>query len=530
MRPAAFLLSALLAACGEDEPKDPTETADPGETGGPGETGDTGGELLDADGDGYLSDEDCHDDDATAYPGSHATEVPGDGVDQDCDGLDACTDLDCDGWPDIVFPSSITGERSAFSYETHSMVYYGGEDGIDASSGVGLDSIGARSALVRDLDGDGYQDVVIGNYYDDGDLSLDSYVYWGSAAGHSSADRTDLPTVGAYDIAAGDCDGDGFTDLVFASNWTGSSYQTRSLVYWGSAGGYSSSAVTELDTVGALDVELEDLNADGFPELVFSSYYDGTTRDLDSYVYWGSASGYTNHDRTLLPTLAAYAVEVDDLDADGFPELLFPCSYGDGSFACESYVYWGSAAGYDAHAVTMLPGEGVRDVFAADLDLDGWSDIVLASYRSDHGWETQSLVYWGSSAGYSEDDVLGLATAGCQAGAAADFDQDGWPDLAFTSSYDGASYESAVSVYAGTAAGFEADGTSLPATGSQAALAADLDEDGYPDLLVTNYYDGSGYDIDSFVYYGGPEGLSEKSVASLPTKGGFEGGVVVGAN
>jgi len=39
---------------------------------------------------GYvLDDSDCADDDPTAYPGSHATEVPFDGVDQDCDGLDA---------------------------------------------------------------------------------------------------------------------------------------------------------------------------------------------------------------------------------------------------------------------------------------------------------------------------------------------------------------------------------------------------------------------------------------------------------
>ena len=66
------------------------------------------------------------------------------------------------------------------------------------------------------LDGDGFLDLIVVNAENGVASELDCYVYWGGPDGLTGA-RSELPTAGAYDVAAVDLTGNGLLDLILPS-------------------------------------------------------------------------------------------------------------------------------------------------------------------------------------------------------------------------------------------------------------------------------------------------------------------------
>lgn len=320
----------------------------------------------------------------------------------------AVADLDLDGYPDVVFANHHAQEN----HQTGSYIYWGGPHGLSTTDRSALETVGAKGISVSDLDGDGWPDVVVSNGFDGATHLVNSYVYWGSPDGYSAERRAELPTSGAAGNAVADLDGDGYEDIVFASHHDDYSPNIDSYVYWGGPDGFSESDRTDLPTSMAIGVSAADLNADDHLDIVFSNNRDGETYNIDSLVYWGGPDGFSPDAVTALPTHGAIGNEVADLDGDGYLDVVFANHHDDLTHAVDSTVYWGSALGFDPALTTDLPTLSARGVLAADLDSDGRQDLVFANHCDDVTSAVDSVIFWGTDVGYGEHAVTHLPTVG----------------------------------------------------------------------------------------------------------------------
>ena len=182
----------------------------------------------------------------------------------------------------------------------------------------------------------------------------------------------------------------------------------NSYVYWGTSTGFSTTSRTDLPTVSAVDVKAADIDADGHVDLAFANG-SGTS----SYVYWGSATGFTTTARDSLPTTNPGDVELGDIDSDGHTDIVFS------NYTKSPYVYWGSATGFHITSVTGLSTAGyATDTSLYDINGDGYLDVAVSRDvlgPSSAGYYSSSKIFWGTSSGVSLTGVTDIPSVEARA-------------------------------------------------------------------------------------------------------------------
>lgn len=368
-------------------------------------------------------------------------------------------DLNADGSLDIVF-SNIS---SSTTRKINSYIYWGGAAGFSASSKAELPTIGGACSSAADLNADGYPDLVFANNHDGTTGKLNSYIYWGSASGFSATSKAQLPTNHGNVNVVADLNRDGHLDVVF-SNTGGSGPGGNAFIYWGSTSGFSSTNKKELPTSSPQGLAVGDLNKDGYLDLVTAAW-GGSAK---GYIYWGSASGYSAAKRAELPTYNSYDIAIADLNKDTYLDVVFSNNHDMGNNrVLNSYIYWGGASGYKATNKAELPTIGASGVSAADLNADGYLDLVFSNHTNGTTWQLNSYIYWGSKPGFINTNKTELPTIGASGNRVADFNGDTYPDLVFNNYYDGSKFTHNSYIYWGAATGFKATNrTELPTLGA----------------------------------------------------------------
>ena len=410
-------------------------------------------------------------------------------------------DLDRDGWTDILFASSGAGD----TVSTDSLVYWGGSTGYRTQRRVELPTVGARDLAVGDLNRDGYTDIVFANSGSQKPPKIGegSYIYWGSSDRYGTHHRSVVPTRSAIGCALGDLNGDGHLDLIFATSEQG---RGGLWFYPGSPEGPDLEAVVKVPIDDLQSVRVG--NAEGLGRVVLA-----LSRKSLGLFAWNS--GRLVEKKTI--SLGGARAVMADLDQDRRADLVV--ASGD-----RSAVLWGKS-GWSTDGALWLPTLEATDVAVADLNGDDRPEIAFANQlQGTHGdLDVASYVYWGESWGYGPESRTDLQTFGATAVAAGDIDRDGRPDLLFGNSGSGiqGGRGEEIYVYWGRPhRGYNpAAMTAYPCVMGMATLMADLDDDDHAELLVANsgrHY--SGKPGASYIYRGGSSGPASEGRLEIPAQ------------
>lgn len=301
-------------------------------------------------------------------------------------------DLNGDGEIDIVAASGET------------VVFFNTGNRVLATPGTGLgDSSGGGVTAVLDWNGDGAFDVAVGRM---SNRSAEIFLNDGSG-GFSSAVRIQDGGVGeVLDIAAADLDLDGNYELIL----TGS--DDTSIARRSGAGDYE---LSYPPVRAGIDLAIADFDGDSYPDIVVVE-----SNDRAVAVLINSGNG-RNFSRTRLRYGTVANVSADDLNDDGAPDLLLGIDGSDLTAPVNRILYQQSGGDFTAGAT--FGASIVSQLLSADVDNDGWSDIVAVNEAGVH------QLYRGGSDGTFELYEEQIVSAGMRRGVLVDFNDDGSYDL-----------------------------------------------------------------------------------------------------
>lgn len=380
-------------------------------------------------------------------------------------------DLNADGFEDILLgaPNSDAGGGPAAD-RGEAYILFGSSSGIPDCNlascapdvrirGIAdFDRLGSSVAGAGDVNGDGYDDIIIGvPNHDEGATSAvgQALVYYGDRLSNNmTADDADESVVGQLNIenlgrtvsGGQDVNADGYADVaIYASAFAA---QGRVLVYHGSASGIGcgaggsctpSAVVSEADNLdfdfgGDLKL-IGDVNGDGYDEVLIgaSNATDLLIRAGRAYIMLGGPGGIGNcnlgagcADTTISGEtdgdFLGSGVGAGDLDGDGFADVvvgarnLFVLGFGNLGGA---FIFRGGPGGIADCAVAggcadaTITGTGPGTVCGqsvsagGDLNADGFGDLILGAPGAGAAPGGGSAhVFYGGAGGIADCNML----------------------------------------------------------------------------------------------------------------------------
>ena len=453
---------------------------------------------------------------------------------------------------------------------------------LDGTNGFILNGIAAadqsgRSVSAGDVNGDGYDDLIISanNADPNGDNSGETYIVYGGASAPGTGGVLDLSRLaldgngftlagiaagddsGVSASSAGDVNGDGYDDLIIGATGVGSVQGEYDMipgpgevyvVYGGATGadlvldrstldgtrGFALTGIANGDMLGQSVSSAGDVNGDGYDDLIIGANGVGSSAGATYVVYGGASAPGTDGvlDLGALNGTNGFILNgidagdqsgqsvssAGDVNGDGYDDLIIGSRFADpnGNSSGETYIVYGGAS---------APGtNGVLDL----SDLDGTNGFTLI--------------------GSDRNDRVGQSVS-----SAGDVNGDGYDDLIIgadgANGPDGENLAGEIHVVYGGASAPGAGGlldlgalngtngftlTGIDAydrSGFSVSSAGDINGDGYDDLIIGAANADPNGDSDAgetYIVYGGASAPGTDGVLDLSALDGSNGFILTG--